>query len=329
MKRVLVCGAGGFVGNHLVRRLKDEGCWVRGVDLRHPEFSLSRADDFLVGDLRQPRTCAAAVDHRFDEVYQLAADTGGAGYVLAGENGANLMHGSALVNLNMLEACHRQGVRRVFYASSAAEPDGDYGAEKLFSERLYLAFHRNYGTPVRIGRLHNVFGPESCWTGGRERAPAALCRKVAEARDGGEVEVWGDGRQTRAFLYIDECLEAMLRLVRSDWTGPADIASGEPVSLNSLARLIIDVAGKPLAIRNVPGPEGVRSRAPDSQRVERMLGWRASAPLRDGIARTYDWVAERVHAAAREPGLPELPWLKPVLNTVTSTTRTATWPSSK
>lgn len=329
MKRVLVCGAGGFVGAHLARRLKDEGCWVRGVDLRHPEFSLSKADDFLVGDLRQPRTCAAAVDHRFDEVYQLAADTGGAGYVLAGENDANLMHNSALVNLNMLEACHRQGVRRVFYASAAAEPDSDYGWEKLFSERLYLAFHRNYGTPVRIGRLHNVFGPGSCWTGGRERAPAALCRKVAEAREGGEIEVWGDGRQTRSFLYIDQCLEAMLRLMRSDWTGPADIGSDEPVSINELASLVMDVANKPLKIRNVPGPVGVRGRNADNRPIERMLGWRPSAPLRDAMARTYAWVAEQRLAAAREPALPELPWLKPVLNTVTSTTRTATWPSSK
>jgi len=242
MKRALVCGAGGFIGSHLVKRLKKEGFWVRGVDVKYPEFGRTEADDFVIGDLRDPHVCGHVADMKFDEVYQLAADMGGAGFVFTGEHDADIMHNSGMINLNILDACYRRNIKRIFYSSSAciypeynqmdpdnpkcsedsaypAAPDSDYGWEKLFSEHLYLAYQRNHGMEVRIARYHNIFGPEGTWTGGREKAPAAMCRKVAMTPDGGEMEMWGDGKQTRSFLYIDECLEGSLRLMRSDWTG--------------------------------------------------------------------------------------------------------------
>ena len=320
MKRALVLGAGGFIGSHLVKRLKQEGMWVRGADLKYPEFSPTAADDFVIGDLRDPAFCRYVIDQPFDEVYQLAADMGGAGYVFTGENDADIMHNSALINLNVLDACYRRNIRRIFYSSSAcmypaynqqdpnnpkcsedsaypAAPDSEYGWEKLFSERLYLAYHRNYGMEVRIARYHNIFGPEGTWTGGREKAPAAICRKVAEAPDGGEIEIWGDGEQTRSFLYIDECIEGTVRLMRSDFTGPVNIGSEEMVTINQLARMIMDVAGKRLSIRHVPGPQGVRGRNSDNRLIEKMLGWKPTQPLIEGLRKTYPWVAEQVARA--------------------------------
>src|SRR5215471_17275047 len=222
-KAALVCGAGGFIGHHLVKRLKREGFWVRGADLKFPRFSETEADDFMVGDLRDPYFVRHAMDRRFDEIYQLAADMGGAGYIFTGEHDADVMHNSATINLNILDSCRRRNVSRIFYSSSAciypANPDSEYGWEKLFSERLYLSYHRNYGMDVRVARYHNIFGPEGTWTGGKEKAPAAVCRKVAEAAEGGEIEIWGDGEQTRSFLFVDECLEGTIRLTRSDFTG--------------------------------------------------------------------------------------------------------------
>ncbi|MFO1281165.1 MAG: NAD-dependent epimerase/dehydratase family protein [Burkholderiales bacterium] len=317
MTRALVLGAGGFIGCHLVTRLKDEGLWVRGVDLKRPRYSESAADEFVVADLRDPRACEAVVDRAFDEVYQLAADMGGAGYVFTGVNDADILHNSALVNLNVLDACHRRGCGRVFYSSSAcvypvrsqcdpdnpdcaearaypAEPDSEYGWEKLFGERLYLAYARNKGLVTRIARYHNIFGPLGSWNDGREKAPAALCRKVAQAADGGEIEIWGDGRQTRSFLYIDECLEGTLRLMRSTCGEPLNIGSDERVSIDELARLIIAVSGKSLALRHVPGPRGVAGRNSDNRLVHERLGWRPIARLRDGIAPTYAWIESMV-----------------------------------
>ena len=319
MKKALVCGAGGFIGHHMVRRLKREGFWVRGVDLKYPEFSKIEADDFVIGDLRDPYVCRPVVDTKFDEVYQLAADMGGAGYVFTGENDANIMHNSALINLNMLEACYRRNVKRIFYSSSAciypkynqedpqnpncaeesaypAMPDSDYGWEKLFSEHLYLAFHRNYGMEVRIARYHNIFGPEGSWNDGREKAPAALCRKVAVAILNGEdyIEIWGDGKQTRSFLYIDECIEGTLRLMRSDWTGPVNIGSEEMVTIDQLANMIMDIAGKKLKIKHVPGPQGVRGRKSDNRLIYNKLGWKPTQPLRVGLEKTYRWIEEQV-----------------------------------
>jgi len=292
MKKALVCGAGGFIGSHMVNRLKKEGFWVRGVDLKYPQFSPTQADDFVIGDLRDPALCRHVVDMKFDEVYQFAADMGGAGYVFTGENDADIMHNSALINLNMLEACYRRNIKRIFYSSSAciypkynqedpsnpncaeesaypAFPDSEYGWEKLFSERLYLAFYRNYGMEVRIARYHNIFGPEGSWNDGREKAPAAICRKVAMAEDGGEIEIWGDGQQTRSFLYIDECLEGTLRLMRSDWTGPVNIGSEEMVTIDQLAYLVMEIAGKKIRIRHIPGPQGVRGRCSDNRLIKR------------------------------------------------------------
>ncbi len=323
MRNALVCGAGEFNGSHLVNRLKKEEFWVRGVDLKDPEFSETQADDFVIGDLRDPQVCRSVVDRNFDEVYQLAADMGGAAYVFTGDNDANVMHNSALINLNMLTACHERKAKRIFYSSSAcmypeynqldpdnpktaedsaypAQPDSEYGWEKLFSERVYLAFHRNYGTEVRIARYHNVFGPEGTWTGGREKAPAALCRKVAESPDGGEIEIWGDGKQTRSFLYVDECLEGSLRLMRSDWTGPVNIGSEEMVTINQLAGMIMKIAGKKQSIDHINGPLGVRGRNSDNLRIGEKLGWVPSQPLYEGLQKTYPWIEMQVKQTAQE-----------------------------
>ena len=316
-KLALVLGAGGFIGSHLVTRLKSEGRWVRGVDLKYPEFSPTPADDFIMGDLRDPAICQIAVDRRFDEVYQLAADMGGAGFVFTGENDADIMHNSALINLNMLSACQKRNVKRIFYSGSAcmypehnqmdpdnpnlvessaypANPDSEYGWEKLFSERLYLAFGRNYGMDVRIGRYHNIFGPEGTWEGGREKAPAAFCRKIAMAENNGDIEMWGDGRQTRSFLYIDECIEGTIRLMRSDFVGPVNIGSEEMVSINELAALVARAAGKTISIKHIEGPLGVRGRNSDNRLIREKLGWQPQRTLFEGNETTYAWIEEQV-----------------------------------
>lgn len=320
-KRVLVCGAGGFIGGHLVKRLKREGCWVRGVDLKRPEFGPSPADEFVIGDLRDPAVVAAVLDQPFDGLYQLAADMGGAGYLFTGDNDADVMHNSVLINLNVLDRCRRAKVRNIFYSSSAcvyadrepggsegircaedsvypAAPDSEYGWEKLFAERMYFAFQRNHGLRVHVARFHNIFGPEGSWNNGREKAPAAICRKVAEAQDGGTIEIWGDGAQERSFLYIDECIEAVRRFMDSDFGGPVNIGSEEAISINGLARLAMEIAGKKLAIRNIPGPVGVRARCSDNRLIGEKLGWAPSQPLRAGLERTYAWIEAQVRAVA-------------------------------
>ena len=317
MKKALVCGAGGFIGSHLVKRLRKEEYWVRGADVKYPEFARTEANDFVIADLRDPIACADVFDTDFVEVYQLAADMGGAGYVFTGENDARIMHNSALINQNILNACHNRSVKRLFYSSSAciypeynqddprnpkcsedsaypAAPDSEYGWEKLFSERLYLAYERNYGIEVRIARYHNIFGPEGTWVGGREKAPAALCRKVAMASDGDTIEIWGDGRQTRSFLSIDECLEGSLRLMRANIASPVNIGSDEMVTINYLARMIMEIAGKKLTIRNIPGPLGVRGRNSDNGLIYKTLGWRPTQPLRTGLEKTYAWIESQI-----------------------------------
>ncbi len=319
--KALVCGAGGFIGGHLARRLKADGWWVRGIDLKRPEFRPTAADEFVLGDLREQAFCREAIGGGFDEVYQLAADMGGAGFVFTGANDAEILHNSAAINLNVLDQCRRHGAGRVFYSSSAciyparnqtdpdnphcaedsaypADPDSEYGWEKLFSERLYLAYARNHGLTVRLARYHNVFGPDGAWTGGREKAPAAICRKVARAGDGEAIEIWGDGRQTRSFLYVDECVEGTLRLMRSDVGVPVNIGSAEMVSIDGLVDMVAEIAGKRLAKRHVAGPQGVRGRTSDNRLIREALGWAPSAPLRDGMARTYAWVAAQLGAAA-------------------------------
>ncbi len=321
MKQALVCGAGGFIGSHLVRRLKQEGFWVRGVDLKYPDFSESWADDFVIGDLRDQRVVAGVVDRKFDEVFQLAADMGGAGYIFTGDHDAEVMHNSATINLNMVEACRLAGSKRVFYSSSAciypaynqedpdnpncaegsaypAAPDSEYGWEKLFSERMYLAYNRNYAMQCRVARYHNIFGPEGTYDGGREKSPAAICRKVAEASSGGSIEIWGDGLQTRSFLYIDECLEGSLRLARSELEGPFNIGSEEMVTINQLAAIVMDIAGKKLAIEHVPGPLGVRGRNSDNRLIKQKLGWAPSQTLRAGLEKTYAWIEAEVRRRA-------------------------------
>src|SRR3989337_1220226 len=317
MKQALVCAAGGFIGGHIVKRLKAEGFWVRGVDLKRHEYSETVADDFVVGDLRDMGFVRQVVDRPWTEVYQLAADMGGAGFIFTGENDADIMHNSATINLNVLDACHKRNVKRIFYSSSAcmypennqldpdnpkcsedsaypAAPDSEYGWGKLFSERLYLAFHRNYGMEVRIARYHNIFGPEGTWQGGREKSPAALCRKVAMASDGGEIEIWGDGKQTRSFLYIEECIERTLRLTRSDWTGPVNIGSEEMVTINQLATIIMEIAGKKLSIKHVPGPLGVRGRNSDNKLFKEKLGWAPAQSLEKGLELTYAWIKDQI-----------------------------------
>jgi nucleoside-diphosphate-sugar epimerase len=319
MHTALVCGAGGFIGSHMVNRLKKEGFWVRGVDLHYPLFSETSADDFIIGDLRDPYVCRSATDRKFDEIYQFAADMGGAGFVFSGENDAEIMHNSATINLNMLDACEKRNCRRIFYSSSAciypeynqmepdnpncaedsaypAAPDSEYGWEKLLSERLYLAYGRNKGFVVRIARYHNIFGPEGTWNGGREKSPAAICRKVAMAADEDTVEVWGDGRQTRSFLYIDECLEGTCRLLRSDWTGPVNIGSDEMVTINRLVDYVAEIAGKKITKKHIPGPLGVRGRNSDNRMIQEKLGWRPTQPLKVGLKKTYMWIEQQALA---------------------------------
>ena len=321
MKTALVCGAGGFIGGHLVTRLKSEGFWVRGVDLKEHEFKATDADDFVVGDLRDPVLCKSIMDRPFDEVYQLAADMGGAGFIFTGNNDADIMHNSALINLNMAEACLKAGAKKVFYSSSAcmypehnqldpdnpkcsedsaypAAPDSEYGWEKLFSERLYLAFQRNHGLDVKVARFHNIFGPQGTWTGGREKAPAAFCRKVAEAQVGDAIEMWGDGKQTRSFLYVDECLDGMRRLMDSDFSGPVNIGSEEMVTINQLAETVMEIADKDLSIHHIDGPLGVRGRNSDNALIREKLGWAPEQPLKEGLAKTYAWISEQAELAA-------------------------------
>ena len=340
MKKVLVLGAGGFIGSHLVKKLKREGCWVRGVDLKDPEFSKTEADEFICQDLRDYDVCKRVIrfggtrgnfyndvpkqfEEPFDEIYQLAAEMGGAGYIFTGENDADIMHNSALINLNILDCIRKMNKEkgtnktRIFYSSSAciypeynqqgpdnpktaedsaypAQPDSEYGWEKLFSERLYLAYHHNYGIDVRIARYHNVFGPEGSWNDGREKAPAALCRKIAETEEGGEIEVWGDGLQTRSFLYIDECIEGTLKLMRSEHTGPFNIGSDEMIPICKLVQMIMQIGGKGIFIKYIKGPLGVRGRTSDNNLIYDALGWKPSGSLVQGLKKTHPWIWEQV-----------------------------------
>jgi GDP-D-mannose 3', 5'-epimerase len=317
MKTALVCGAGGFIGGHLVQRLKNEGFWVRGVDLKYNEHAETAADDFAIGDLRDPMVCRAVVDRRFDEIYQLAADMGGAGYIFTGEHDADVMHNSATINLNMLDACHKRNNHKIFYSSSAcaypeynqkdpdnpkcsedsaypAAPDSEYGWEKLFSERLYGAYRRNHSIAAHVARYHNIFGPLGTWTGGKEKAPAAVCRKVAMAKSGDAIDIWGDGKQTRSFLYIEECLEGTTRLLRSAFAGPVNIGSEEMVTIDQLVDIVADIAGKRIEKNHIPGPTGVRGRNSDNRLIRQKLGWAPSAPLRKGLEKTYAWIESQV-----------------------------------
>lgn len=338
-KTALVLGAGGFIGNHMVNRLKDEGYWVRGVDLKHPEFSRTRADHFVIRDLRDPvnvkeliswagcnrdphQTFALQFDKPFDEIYQFAADMGGAGYIFTGEHDADVMHNSATINLNVLDAVrdynehYKCNQTKIFYSSSAcmypehnqidpskpnceessaypANPDSEYGWEKLFSERLYLAYNRNYKIPVRIARFHNIYGPLGTWQGGKEKAPAAICRKVITEKQ--HVEVWGDGEQTRSFLYINDCIDAVRLLMESNFMGPVNIGSEEMVTINELVRYAMAVRNKQLDIVHVPGPLGVRGRNSHNNLIREMLGWEPEYSLREGITLTYKWIEEQIN----------------------------------
>lgn len=327
MKTVLVLGAGGFIGNHMVERLKSEGYWVRGADLKYPEFSVSQADEFVVVDLRE-RDSMQNIVHRdgvpFDEIYQFAADMGGAGYVFTGEYDADIMNDSVTINLNLLDSVRKLNQKcglnktRIFYSSSAcvyakhnqedpnnpncseasaypANPDSEYGWEKLFSERLYFAYNKNYKIPVRVARFHNIFGPEGVWNGGREKSPAAICRKVAEVENGGTIEIWGDGNQTRSFLYVDECIEAVRRLMNSDFQGPVNIGSEEMVTINQLVKMVASIAGKSINIKHVNGPEGVRGRNSDNTLIKEKLGWDCKMSLAEGISTTYSWINDQLH----------------------------------
>jgi nucleoside-diphosphate-sugar epimerase len=323
MKTALVLGAGGFIGSHLVTRLKSEGYWVRGVDIKYPDFSNSTADDFIIADLRDPLKTSVVMyapnQAPFDEVYQLAADMGGAGYINTGDHDADVVHNSMLINLNVLNEAHKKNVKKIFYASSAcvynehnqldpenpnckedsvypAQPDSEYGWEKLFSERLYATYNRNFGIDVRIARFHNIFGPEGTFDGGKEKAPAAICRKVASIPTNGEIEVWGDGLQTRSFLYIDEAIEGVRRLMNSDFKEPINIGSEEIISMNGLANLVAGLADKHIEIKNIPGPQGVRGRTSDNTLIKEKLGWAPTQPLHIGLTQTYKWIASKIES---------------------------------
>ena len=318
MKKVLVCGAGGFIGTHLVRSLRAQGHYVIGADLHRPEFGSTDANEFHIVDLRNQRQVTRLITADIDEIYQLAADMGGAGYIFTGNNDAEIMHNSAIINLNILHEMVFKKIKKIFYSSSAciypahnqedpdnpvmseesaypAAPDSEYGWEKLFSERLYATFARNHGIDVRIARLHNVFGPESAWTGGREKAPAALCRKVAQCDDQGIVDVWGPGTQTRSFLYIDECIEGIHRLMASNYTQPINIGSQRMISINDLVFLIGQLAGKSVSIRNIEGPRGVMGRTSDNTLIQQVLGWEPPDNLEHGLLNLYNWVKLQIY----------------------------------
>lgn len=333
-KKVIVLGGGGFIGGHLGKRLKDEGCYVRIADIKNHEFweHTEICHEFIKCDLTDPKAVELVITEGCDEVYQLAADMGGAGYIFTGENDANVMHNSALINLNVAKECVVKKVGKVFYSSSAcmypehnqldpdnpnciessaypANPDSEYGWEKLFSERLFLAFNRNFNLDVRVARFHNIFGPQGTWTGGKEKAPAAMNRKVAETPNGGTIEVWGDGLQTRSFLHVSECVEAVLRLMESDFLGPVNIGSEEMVTINQLAQMAIDISGKNLKIYNIQGeefiqkygfkcPTGVRGRNSENSLYREKIGWEVSQPLKVGMENTYQWINEQVQKSA-------------------------------
>ena len=317
-KKALVLGGGGFIGNHLINLLKSEGFWVRGVDLKFPEFNKTLADDFLQGDLRNIGFCEKVFNHKFNEVYQLAADMGGAGFIFTGENDADIMHNSVTINLNVLENCKKKNIYNIFYSSSAcvypehnqmdpknplcaedsvypANPDSEYGWEKLFSERLYLTYAKNYKLNCKIARYHNIFGPLGTWNGGREKAPAALCRKIAKAKNGESIDIWGDGLQTRSFLFIDDCLEGTIRLLRSDWSGPVNIGSEEMLTINKLAQIIMQIANKQVVLNHIKGPLGVRGRNSDNRLIKEMLKWQPSTSLKEGLKKTYNWIDQQVN----------------------------------
>lgn len=317
-KKALVCGAGGFIGNHLVTRLKQENYYIVGVDLKLPEFSSTEADKFIQGDLRNQELCKDLfAKNKFNEVYQLAADMGGAGYIFTGDNDANVMHNSAQINLNIAMYASQQKNITVFYSSSAcmypehnqldpnnpkcsessaypAAPDSEYGWEKLFSERIYLAFNRNYNLDIRIARFHNIFGPLGTWTGGKEKAPAAICRKTAIAESNGAIEIWGNGKQTRSFLYIDECIEGIRKLMQSNFIGPVNIGSDEMVTINELTEMVIEISGKQLSIKHIDGPLGVMGRNSDNNLIKEKLGWAPNYSLKQGLLHTYKWIEKQL-----------------------------------
>ena len=319
MKRIVVCGAGGFIGGHLVSRLKKDGHWVRGVDIKFNEFKKTDADEFLIADLRDPVKVDVTIDETIDEVYQLAADMGGSTYINTGEHDSDVMHNSCIINLNVLKTCSMKNVTKIFYSSSAcvypeynqldpdnpkcsedttypAEPDSEYGWEKLFSERLYFVFHKDFPKlDIRVARFHNIYGPYGTYDGGKEKAPAAFCRKVALAKDNDVVEVFGDGIQTRSFLLVDECIEGILRLMESAFKGPVNIGSEEMINMNDFMNMIIKISGKNLTIKNTPfHGVGVRGRNSDNKLIEEKLGWKPDCPLEKGIRLTYEWINNEI-----------------------------------
>lgn len=330
MKKIIILGGGGFIGGHLAKRLKSDGCHVRIADIKNHEFCKHEeiCHEFIKCDLTQPKAVELVISESADEVYQLAADMGGAGYIFTGENDANVMHSSALINLNVAHECVKKNVKKIFYSSSAcmypehnqldpenpnciessaypANPDSEYGWEKLFSERLYFAFNRNYNLDVRVARFHNIFGPQGTWDGGKEKAPAAMLRKASETKEGDGIEVWGDGKQTRSFLYVDECVEAVLRLMKSDFVGPVNIGSEEKISINGLAQMAIDISNKNIHINNLDGqkfidkygfncPVGVRGRNSDNKLYKEKTGWEVNRPLLEGMKKTYEWINSQV-----------------------------------
>ena len=317
MKKAIVLGAGGFIGGHLVTKLKNLGYFVRGVDIKWHEYKKSDADEFIVADLRNPVKVDTVIDSTFDEVYQLAADMGGAEFVFTGENDSDIMHNSALINLNVCDTCSKKKIKKIFYSSSAcaypehnqldptnpnceessaypANPDSEYGWEKLFSERIYLAYSRNKGIDVKIARFHNVFGPFGTWCGGREKAPAAICRKVLNASDGDEIEIFGDGEQTRSFLYVDECVEGVIKLMNSDFSGPVNIGSDYMVTINQLVDIVASIENKNIKKKHIPGPLGVRGRNSDNNLIKKKLNWQPTKPLKDGLKSTYEWIQKEM-----------------------------------